>query len=295
MTYCPDLCLFHADCDDGFTAAWAIWRRWRNCAFRPVQYGQPIPTSEELAGLHVLIVDFSWPAAELERMAESARSVLVLDHHKTAQAALAGMHRVARPDLNDVSRCFARVIGGPRERVLVEFDMERSGAHMAWNFAHPEASAPPLVRFVEDRDLWRFSLPETKPVRMLLQSLPRSFADWEGVHWDLMHTPWSAINTGRAIQRFYDARVAEMAAAATFQEVAGFPGVPVAHVPYAFVSDVCHQLLDLHPAAPFAAACVVAHGGTTWSLRSRDDRQDVSEIAKAHGGGGHRNAAGFRA
>jgi nanoRNase/pAp phosphatase (c-di-AMP/oligoRNAs hydrolase) len=31
-----------------------------------------------------------------------------------------------------------------------------------------------------------------------------------------------------------------------------------------------------------------------WSLRSRDDREDVSEIAASFGGGGHRNAAGFR-
>ena len=44
-----------------------------------------------------------------------------------------------------------------------------------------------------------------------------------------------------------------------------------------------------------AGACLVrSHDGVTYSLRSMDDRMDVSEIAKDNGGGGHRNAAGFR-
>jgi nanoRNase/pAp phosphatase (c-di-AMP/oligoRNAs hydrolase) len=57
---------------------------------------------------------------------------------------------------------------------------------------------------------------------------------------------------------------------------------------------VAHELLKAHPAAPFAAVVVDVHGGRTWSLRSEDSRQDVSEVAKGFGGGGHRNAAGFR-
>ena len=31
-----------------------------------------------------------------------------------------------------------------------------------------------------------------------------------------------------------------------------------------------------------------------FSLRSSDDGADVAEVAKQYGGGGHRNAAGFR-
>ena len=158
----------------------------------------------------------------------------------------------------------------------------------------PAAPPPFLVKLVQDRDLWRFRFDATKPIRMLLQSVDRSFPAWDDVAQRLETDLEGAVRTGAAIQRFYDARVDEMAAAATVQTFQGHEGVPVAHVPYAFVSDVCHRLLQLHPAAPFAAACVVAHGGTTYSLRSADDRIDVSEIAKANGGGGHRNAARFR-
>jgi oligoribonuclease NrnB/cAMP/cGMP phosphodiesterase (DHH superfamily) len=293
MDYEPDLCLYHANCDDGFTAAWAIWKRWPDCEFRAVQYGNPIP--EDVAGKQILIVDFSWPADQLERMAETAQNVLVLDHHKTAQAALANLHQIVRPTYENVMRFFARMSGGPRSRILVEFDMDRSGARMAWQFAHPGMAVPLLVNLVEDRDLWRFNFPETKPIRMLLQSVPHDFGMWSSIARAIALDLEASVETGTAIQRFYDARVEEMAAAATVQAFEGFAGVPVVHVPYAFVSDVCHRLLAMHPEAPFAAACVIAHGGTTYSLRSADDRADVSEIAKARGGGGHRNAAGFRA
>jgi len=290
--YEPDICLYHANCDDGFTAAWAIWQRWPDCEFRPAQYGnQPPP---DIAGKHILIVDFSWPRADLEVLAETAASILVLDHHKTAQAELSHMHQIVRPTYENVGRCFSRMSGSPNARVLVEFDMDRSGARMAWNFAHPGDESPLLVDLVEDRDLWRFQHVMTKPVRMLLQSVPRTFSDWSDISGYLDADPDGAALTGSAIQGYYDARVAEMAEAATVQHFAGFDGVPIAHVPYAFVSDVCHQLLAQHPDAPFAAACVVAHGGTTYSLRSSDEREDVSKIAKARGGGGHRNAAGFR-
>lgn len=290
--YAPDLCLYHANCDDGFTAAWAIWKRWPRCEFRAVQYGNPPP--EDVAGKHVLIVDFSWPAEQLEQIAETATTVLALDHHKTAQSALSGMNQIVRPTHENVIRCFSRMSGGPRSRILVEFDMERSGARMAWNFAHPGANPHVIVNLVEDRDLWRFNFPETKPIRMLLQSVLRDFGAWDEVASHISADLLGAVSTGRAIQRFYDARVEEMAVSAGVQTFYGFDRVPVAHVPYAFVSDVCNRLLELHPDAPFAAACVVAYGETTYSLRSDNGREDVSEIAKSHGGGGHRNAAGFR-
>jgi len=45
---------------------------------------------------------------------------------------------------------------------------------------------------------------------------------------------------------------------------------------------------------PFGTYYIDRHDGKRqWSLRSRDGGVDVSEIAKAHGGGGHKQAAGF--
>lgn len=45
--------------------------------------------------------------------------------------------------------------------------------------------------------------------------------------------------------------------------------------------------------APFAACYWDTPKGRDYSLRSRGDGADVSEIASLYGGGGHRDAAGF--
>ena len=70
--------------------------------------------------------------------------------------------------------------------------------------------------------------------------------------------------------------------------------MPVACCSYDFVSETAHQLLKKYPDAPFAACKVHAYGGITYSLRSEEGREDVSIIATKNGGGGHRNAAGFK-
>src|SRR6266581_1683291 len=93
MTYSaamtPDLVLYHANCPDGFAAAWAIWKKFPSAVFVPAEHGQPPPV--DCVGRHIVIVDFSYPRALLEEMVKSAASLQVLDHHITAQAALQGL------------------------------------------------------------------------------------------------------------------------------------------------------------------------------------------------------------
>ena len=53
-------------------------------------------------------------------------------------------------------------------------------------------------------------------------------------------------------------------------------------------------MLKKYPEAPFVGSYFEdANGTRRWSLRSRPDF-DVSEVAKKLGGGGHRQASGFR-
>ena len=87
MNLQPHLCIYHSGgCQDGFAVAWSIWRRWLDCNFAPGVYGQPLP---DTAGLSVLFVDFSAKRDVLDVMAQTARSIVVIDHHKSALADLA--------------------------------------------------------------------------------------------------------------------------------------------------------------------------------------------------------------
>jgi oligoribonuclease NrnB/cAMP/cGMP phosphodiesterase (DHH superfamily) len=280
--YAPDLCLYHADCTDGFGAAWAIWKRWPQCAFMPAAYGAPLDLDpiDGLAGLNILFVDFSAPADTLRALVDEgkARSVVVLDHHKSAQAALAGLPVINLGEESDI------------QGVVVLFDMEKSGARLAWEFAHPNSDIPQLIQRIEDRDLWRFRYPDTKEVIAAVNSYPQDFQIW-----DTINRSFDAlVDEGEPILRAQAATVEMLLKQAYDGDIAGHT-IPMVNAPKLFSSDIGHRLLEIAPQAPFAATWFRrADGLIEFSLRSQDHRQDVSEVATLFGGGGHRNAAGFQ-
>lgn len=127
------LCIYHAHCADGLGAAWAVHRALGpNVDFKPASYGSMID-SNRVRARDILIVDFSYPLATLRAIAAEARSVLVLDHHKTAQEDLAGLLPPIRFDQWSAP-------GGLSGRLNAIFDMDRSGAGITWDYLHPNPS-----------------------------------------------------------------------------------------------------------------------------------------------------------
>lgn len=293
--YQPDLVIYHDNCMDGFTAAWAVWRRWGDePEYIARNYGMAPPA--DLAGKHVLIVDFSFSRGLLVDMVSNggAASVMILDHHKTAREDLdpflfheSSPGAIGADDALGMLRDLDEL---GRPPIIAMFDMERSGAGMAWDFCFGYHTRPKLVDLVEDRDLWRFAFgDESKWLHLALSCGAKDMARWDR----LASYPHDEIRKGEAIAAYRDSLVEEIAGRAVPRWIGGKRGMLV-DCPYALVSDVGHRLLDLHLDAQFAAAEVRGVEATTYSLRSRDDGADVSEIARKFGGGGHRNAAGFK-
>jgi hypothetical protein len=295
MTWTPDTIIYHDHCADGFGAAWACWMRWGSVpTYVPASYGQAPP---DVAGKNVLIVDFSYRRGLLEDMAKDAASIIILDHHKTAQADLepfaieaCGIAAFVPEDAASLFEDF-RELG--RLPVAASFDMESSGASMAWRFCH-YTKPPLLIRLIEDRDLWRFTMEETKPFSLWLRSEPFGFQRFSDVSecLDDDEARPQVMIEARAMQRFFDAKVGEIASFATRRRIGEHDAI-VVNCPPMFASEVGHALLEKHPDAPFAATYFDGPKSRMWSLRSRDDRVDVSAVASKFGGGGHRNAAGF--
>lgn len=180
-----------------------------------------------------------------------------------------------------------------------------SGGRMAWNwFAHiggwQGLDAPWLVDYTEDRDLWRHALPHTQEINAALRSYPLDFELWDrfGHVRDVVHGTF-LVQEGAAIRRAERQVVAahvRNARVESFSRLVGGPSqaddllVPVVNATTLF-SEIAGDLAVGHP----FAACYFDRqdGKRQWSLRSAPDGVDVSAIAKAHGGGGHKHAAGF--
>lgn len=286
-TYAPEICIYHGDCLDGFGAAWAIWKRWRACEFRPGYYGRDLPL-EGVDGKNVLFVDFSASHETLVELANRAESVIVLDHHKTAKAELEAF--VTNDIIVDFHAVLERRTSAGGLPIVAFFEEDRSGAAMAWEFACGNA-LPPVLSYIQDRDLWRFYYGEdTKAVAAALQSYPMEFDIWDAM---MLDSP-RLITEGQALLRLNRMNVGKMLKETRSHTIGGHT-VPVVNVPYFHASDAGNELLRLHPEAPFSATYFDrADGFRQWSLRSEAHRMDVSQIAKALGGGGHRNAAGFQ-
>lgn len=299
-SWAPDMVIYHDKCADGIVAAWACWKRWGDAPeYLAANYGFQPP--EGVDGKRILIVDFSYPQAQLEGMVEAgAHSIIILDHHKTAQAALEPFQVYSKKPERFSLKIATGMIGdlrrGGYRPILAHFDMERSGARMAWDFAHPDAYVPYLVDLAEQYDLWRFepgTMSNAECLHLAIQAGEMTIPRMELLAAHLQEGDGPLIESA-AIYDWRAQLVSEIASRAHLRTVAGVEGVISVECPYSLVSAVGHHLLDAHPAAPFAAMSVTGEKAVTWSLRSRDDRADVSAVAREQGGGGHRNAAGFR-
>lgn len=253
------LCIYHGNCADGFSAAWVVRKALGEIEFHAGVYQTPPP---DVTGKRVVLVDFSYKRPVMEQMIAEAESVLVLDHHKTAEEDLRGLPGVV-------------------------FDMNKSGATLAWEWYYPQDNPPKLLEHIEDRDLWRFALPRTREIQACVFSYPYEFAVWD----ELMRADPAALAAeGVAIERKHHKDIAELVAACRYRMKIGGFDVPVANLPYTLTSDAGHLMAQ---GEPFAACYWDTPDGRVFSLRSTDAGLDVSEIAKKYGGGGHRNASGF--
>lgn len=258
-----NVCIYHGNCADGFGAAWVVRKALGDIDFYPGKYQEPPP---DVTGRDVVMVDFSYKRPVLLEMAQKANSILILDHHKTAVE-----------DLVDLPA-----------NVTAKFDMNHSGAMLTWEHFFPGDTPPKLLLHIEDRDLWRFALQNTRQIQANVFSYPYDFQVWD----TLMETaPEKLAVDGEAIERKHFKDIRELLGVTTRDMVICGYCVPVANLPYTMSSDAGHELAK---GQPFAACYWDTPDGRVFSLRSSDDGVDVSKVAKQYGGGGHRNAAGFK-
>jgi len=272
------LCIYHGNCADGFGAAWVVRKALgADIGFHAAKHGEPAP---DVTGKRVIIVDFAFSLETLTAMAASAESVVVLDHHKTAQAALQEV------PVAEASHPLQQMRRDGRLHAL--FDMNRSGAGLAWDFFFPDQPRPALINHIEDRDLWQFQLAGTREVMANLFSYPQDFAIWDEL---FAAEVSSLLSDGVAIERQRQKTVNDLIRSTQRRMVIGGHDVPVANIPGMFASDAGNIMTA---GEPFAACYSDGPEGRSFSLRSTDQGVDVAEVAGQYGGGGHRNASGFR-
>jgi oligoribonuclease NrnB/cAMP/cGMP phosphodiesterase (DHH superfamily) len=163
-----DLVIYHGKCPDGVASAWCFWKLFGNSAsvsykpdlkFHPGKFEENPP---DVSDKNVVFVDFTYPLKVMLDLSSKAKTITVLDHHKSAVPLLD--HQTLRFN--------------------VKLDMNRSGAQIAWDELYCENISsenkdnafksndrPWFINDIADRDLWTWQLEGSKDTTRSMFSL----------------------------------------------------------------------------------------------------------------------------
>lgn len=297
------VCYYHNDCFDGTAAAMVVKTAVKDVVLIPADYGN-VPNVDDVMDAVVYVVDFSFSDEVFELLLTLAEKVIVMDHHKSAKPIL---ERAAE---------LAKVLS-PESQFL--YNVECSGALIAWSYFYPDRFTPPLILHVSDRDLWAFTREDTREVMAGLSVLKNEPETWyaaigldsAGSVRDIEHRMETyrqhCLSIGQCILT-RDATIIDALLknnVRTMQKQVPNPtiGEPyivlncgVVNIPRQFTSEAMSTLLASRPDLDFAVGYYRdGEGIFRYSLRSRSGSDvDVSDICKIYGGGGHKHAAGFK-
>lgn len=270
MIECPDVVVYHGGCNDGLCAAAIAYELWDDTPmYLPSQYQQPLPQPVAAGGKRLLILDFCYPEEAMKHINDHWEHWLLIDHH--------------------IDHAWVKKVYPDN----VVFDVEYSAAMLTWkNLRHRRQDTPELIRYVQDRDLWRWELPYSRRVAAAMQE----WKAWTPSQWcDALYTQDvdALIKQGKTILEIHEG-IAKSAAKRSQRFILGDTPVRMVNCT-TLISETCHEILNLFTDVDIAAAFFFTEDGVHISLRSRTN-VPCNQLAQAlaPGGGGHPNAAGVQ-
>ena len=284
------LIIYHENCADGFGAAWAAYKKFgtdgaeylpmnyndKRVELKQVEFTDPeLIFPVNLAGRDVYILDFSFSPDIINAIHRKAATLTWIDHHLSAFQAF-GFDPTKRKHINDIEVDLEIIL-----------DPNKSGCVLAWEHFHPnDDDIPNLLRYIQDRDLWRWNYASTRDIATGLRSKPFTFDWFDYADENLDYV----VRSGTAMNELFDQQLADITKKHIPTLIEGQLGRSVNCTPQ-FASEAGNILAK--ESGTFGMTWMINNKGmANVSLRSVGD-YDVSAIAKTFGGGGHRNAAGF--
>jgi oligoribonuclease NrnB/cAMP/cGMP phosphodiesterase (DHH superfamily) len=303
------LVVYHKNCMDGLgsVASYSMLEELGvEMVFKAIQHGEPAKeefmknlTEDEKKCVDLVFLDFSLDKAQILEACDWFENVMIIDHHKTSEADLQGLEDIANLDLI--------------------FDMSKSGAMLTWEHVQDELdeigdTIPiEIIQYIQDRDLWEWKLSQSKEFsegfRMAIDRQKRKLYK-RGIYDKNENLEINAfltvcqyleleeiINIGEVLIEKTDSVVNSKIKLDKLKSV-WFgdlnTGTEVLMLNCTENISEIGNAICLSYNKPAMMYFILETGEVIFSLRSTDDLHDVSKIAKAYGGGGHRNACGFK-
>jgi oligoribonuclease NrnB/cAMP/cGMP phosphodiesterase (DHH superfamily) len=285
------LVIYHKNCNDGFGAAYAAWCKFGDAAeYFPMHYGDALTPS--IDGREVYILDFSLPVDQMLEVILQAFRVVWLDHHQSAFENWRGKDYLTPERQKSIQTKYLHVDG--EVDVFFKLDNQKAGCVLAWEYFHPLDDMPSGLMHIGDRDLWKFESINTKPFCEALSTYDKDFELWNSLMSPEMY--FELIDKGNTLLQAQEQRVRSFSNPKKLKEVRFqmLDGTELNGLSCNVVSDISETGNSIaKQSGTFSLTYFVTATDVVCSLRSIGD-YDVTPIARLYGGGGHKNAAGFK-
>lgn len=255
--------LYHAECPDGFAAAYSAWKKFGDSALYIGVYHQTLPPSE-VYGKEVYLLDYSYKLDVIKDLLPKVKSLKIIDHHVSNEEQV-------------------RLTDGV-------YDISHSGCVLSWKFFHPDEGVPRLLQHIEDIDLWTFRLANTREIAEMITIYDFDFNVWDKIVSECETDSGleKYVKEGVILLRKLDKSVKKIVNDAEEIEFEGYKCL-LANSPV-YTSQVGAALVEKMP--PIGMIWARRKNKVVVLLRS-DGTVDVAKLAEKYGGGGHRAASGF--
>jgi len=265
------LCIYHNDTDGRASAAIVRRALGSEIALCEMKYGDSFPLDEILVADHIIIVDFSLPREDMQRLA-AYHQFTWIDHHKSAIE-----------EMSDLSEDWP----GVRQT-------DEAACVLTWRYFFPDKPIPRAVVLIGDRDIWRWDERETGAFNEGLYQLntnPYNTKLWKPLLNNDRALVKEIIERGSILR---EARLRNIqSATARYGFVVIFEGHRTLAVNLRGSGDLGEHIRNCGYEIAYCYIDNLVDGElfTFVSLYSKE--VDVAKIAQRFGGGGHRGAAGF--
>lgn len=285
--------LYHASCTDGAASMWSAWKYFGGSAtYIPVGKESKKRSSilnKCLNASQILMCDMMLEINDIEYLLSCGKTVHLLDHHisnieKLEKLSLAQKYPDTLHDFNDI---------------------KKSGGGITWDTLIG-GSRPDIIDYVEDFDLWNWSMPDGDSIHTYLnqfswrnnEEIIKIFNELEVLN------PSHLAARGAPLVEFKDRLISRSLSQAgrakvdvvtptEFSRIVMTYDVPIVNTNH-FVSEIGNKLCASESFAIIWQ--LTKEGEVRLSLRSDEKGENVSNIVQNLGidGGGHFHAAGTR-
>lgn len=144
-----DIVISHKGCPDGLAARWCYYHYLKDRDYTP-QYLEVVAGGYldfvDYKDKKVLMLDICYKKEQLLELSRIVSQIVILDHHKSSYCEL---------------EC---------DNIIFVYDIDRSGAQIAWDYFHEGIIRPWFIEMIADRDLWKWKYANSNAITTAMYS-----------------------------------------------------------------------------------------------------------------------------